>query len=501
MPSVSYDSLMRKFKKITMIASLEGVLNWDSETTLPYNAVEHRTKQVMFLNDLKQKSWGSPDFAKLLETSLKDESLDYFQKRNLELINREFLRRQKLPPDLMSKLMGQSKKTNEIWKRAKSKNQFSMVLPDLEVLFDLNNQVAVKLAELYGLDDPYDALISTRDYGFSVSKISSIFNENRNFLVPMVKKLTEKSETLDTRFLSREISKKQKQRLAERTVEFFTYKSNSDEHAAIGEVEHPLTIACGPRDVRVTVKYEKWEKVLFSASHEVGHGIHRWNYNPEWEGLPVNSYSWPSLGECNSRYTENKIGKSREFWEHYYPTFQEITKGRFADIGLDQFYQVINRVEPGISRMKADEVTYGLHIIIRFEIERELFAGKVELKDLPQVWNDKYEEYLGVQPPDDTVGVMQDLHWYNVYWAYFQGYALGDVMGSQLHNHMVTQYPEWSDSIRNGDYSPVYDYFVEHIYSVGAMYDPLDLIKNVTGEDLTTKYLHQYLTDKYSNMF
>ncbi|OLS21055.1 MAG: putative metalloprotease YpwA [Candidatus Heimdallarchaeota archaeon LC_2] len=501
MSSAFYDSLMSKFKELAMIGSLEGVLNWDSETTLPYNGVEHRTKQVIFLNDLKQKTWGSKEFGDLLQSNLKDETLNDFEKRNLELINREFLRRQKLPPDLMSKLMGQSKKTNEIWKRAKSKNQFSLVLPDLEKLFDLNNQVAVKLAELYGLDDPYDALISTRDYGFSVSKISSIFEENRKFLVPMVKNMSEKSESLDKSFLVREISKEQKQKLAETTVEFFKYKSKSDEHAVIGEVEHPLTIGCGPKDIRVTVKYEKWEKVLFSASHEVGHGIHGWNRNQEWNGLPVNSYNWPSLGECNSRYTENKIGKSREFWEYYYPTFQEVTKGKFSDIGLDQFYQVINRVEPGISRMKADEVTYGLHIIIRFEIERELFAGKVELKDLPQVWNDKYEQYLGVEVPDDTRGVLQDLHWYNVYWAYFQGYALGDIMGSQLHGHMVSQNPGWADSVRNGDFSPVYNYFVDNIYSVGAMFDPLDLIKNVTGEELTTTHFHNYLSAKYENMF
>ncbi|MHA2030330.1 MAG: carboxypeptidase M32 [Candidatus Kariarchaeaceae archaeon] len=492
---------MEKFKDLTMIGSIEGVIGWDSETTLPFNGVEHRTKQVMFLNDLKQKIWGSKEFGNLLDSNMTEESLSDFQKRNLELINREYLRRQKLPSDLMSKLMGQSKKTNEIWKRAKSKNQFSMVLPDLEVLFDLNNQVAVKLAELYGLDDPYDALISTRDYGFSVSKISSIFDENRKFLVPMVKKMSEKSETLDKRFLDRDIPKEQKRKLAETTVEFFKYKSNSDEHAVVGEVEHPLTIGCGPKDVRVTVKYEKWEKVLFSASHEVGHGIHGLNRNQEWNGLPVNSYSWPSLGECNSRYTENKIGKSRAFWEYYYPTFQKETAGTFSDIDLDQFYQVINRVEPGVSRMKADEVTYGLHIIIRFEIERELFAGKVELKDLPQVWNDKYEEYLGVRPKTDTEGVMQDLHWYNVFWAYFQGYALGDVMGSQIHHHMESQNPHWEDSIRKGNYSSVYNYFVDNIYRVGGLHDPLDLIKVVTGEELTTKYLHEYLTDKYENMF
>lgn len=481
-----------------MINTIEQTLSWDSETTLPYGAVAHRTAQYRFLGDYKNSFWQKPEMDTLLSSSLKDESLEPHEKRNVELINREFVRRQKLPASLLSERTAQAKQTHQIWRKAKEKNQFTMVIPDMKKLFNLNREYGTKLAEAFGMNDPFDAIVSTRDPGFSVSKISSLFEDNRNFLIPLIKQVQKKQERSDYSILKTKVDRATKEKLAAEVVKFYKYDSGSDTHARIGEVEHPLTIRCGPQDARITVKFEAWEKVVFSAAHEVGHAIHSFNVKDEWKLEPIGQYGSPSLGECNSRYTENKIGRSPEFWEYFFPKLNDITGGLAKDYTSDEFLQLLNRVVPGVSRMKADEVTYALHIIIRFELEQELFSDKLTIEELPQAWNERYDKYLGITPQTDTEGLMQDLHWYNVYWGYFQGYALGDIMGTQLHHTMEKQNPEWKEAARSGDYSPVYNFFVDNVYSVGALYDPMQLVEKVTGEPLTNKYLQNYLKAKYT---
>ncbi|MHA2404663.1 MAG: hypothetical protein ACXADH_16810, partial [Candidatus Kariarchaeaceae archaeon] len=443
----------------------------------------------------------NPTIGTLLDAVEKDETLDHLQIRNVELMRREYNSRAKMPTDLVARLSAQSKRTNEVWKKAKAKSQFSDVLPDMKILFGLNLEKANILAKMKGIDDPYEALVTERDPGFTVDRLSTIFNETKSFMVPLAKKYSERDLGVDFSFLDRDVPRSIKEKLAAEIVAVYQYFSNSDENAVIGEVEHPLTIAVGPKDARVTVKYENYEKVIFSAAHEVGHAIDRLNKNPDWDGQPVNGFSYPSVGECNSRYTENKIGRSYEFWECFYPKFHKITEGQFSDIDLETFYAGVNRVQADPRRMKADEVTYGLHIIIRFEIERDLFTGKVDLSDLPQVWNEKYQDYLGIEVKNDTEGVMQDLHWYNVYWGYFQGYHLGDVMNSQIHETMIREIPNWKENLQTGDFTAIKEYNIKNIYSKGALYDPLDLIQNVTGEALSTKYLKNYLEDKYSKLY
>ncbi|MHA2252334.1 MAG: carboxypeptidase M32 [Candidatus Kariarchaeaceae archaeon] len=496
-----YKELLGIFEEIAMISSIEGVLGWDSETTLPFAGVEHRSNQYQYLGKKKHGLWNNPRIGDLIGQLDKNEALDGLAKRNVELMKREYNSRTKMPTELVGKLSAQSKKTHQVWRKAKAKNQFSVVLPDLKDLFSLTLDKANILADLKEMDDPYEALVTERDPGFTVQKLSTIFNETKSFMVPLAKKCADNKPDIDYSFLERDVPRNVKENLAEEIVKIFQYNSNSDEHAIIGEVEHPLTMGLGPKDIRVTVKYENFEKLMFTAAHEVGHAIHGLNRNPEWVNQPVNSFGFPSVGECSSRYTENKIGRSYEFWEYFYPKFQEITKGQFKDIDLDTFYAAANRVEPGVSRMKADEVTYGLHIILRFEIERDLFMGKITVDELPQIWNEKYKEYLGVDVKSDTEGVMQDLHWYSIYFGYFQGYHLGDVLNSQIHEAMVKEIPDWQEQVRNGDLSNIIAYQAKNVYSKGGYYDPLDLVEYITGEPLSTKYLKNHLETKYSKLF
>jgi carboxypeptidase Taq len=434
---------------------------------------------------------------KLLISCEKDESLRPLEQRNVFLLRREYDNNAIITEELVGKLAAQSNKTLEVWKIAKAKNQFERVLPDLEILFSLNFQKSELLAQAKGIHDPYDALISTRDPGFTVNLLSSIFNETKQFLTPFMKKCKESSHQPDLSFLSRKVPREIQVQLVNELAKFLGF------HDLISEVEHPLTIGCGPRDARVTVKYHENQimKAFSSCSHECGHALHSLQRNPNSLIEPVRTSGYPSFGESQSRFLENIICGSKEFWNYYYPRFQVTTNSIFEDIDIEDFYFAINNVNPSYIRMAADEVTYALHIIVRFEIERDLFAGKIEVKDLPQIWNEKYLEYLGVDVPSDTLGLMQDLHWYSQYWGYFFGYALGDIMNAQITTSLSQDYPEWKSSLEEGKFDPINQWIATNVHQKGAMFDSLDMIEEITGNPLSVRPFISYLEDKYSKLY
>ncbi|MFX1508148.1 MAG: carboxypeptidase M32 [Promethearchaeota archaeon] len=494
-----YSELLEQYSEIYLLSSLRGVLYWDLNTYMPRNALQFRTKQFNWIQKAIHKRWTSPEFESLIKQCEEAQNLDEIQIRNVELIRREFDNRTILPLDLVGALASQSNKTLEVWKRAKAENNFESVVPDLTKLFELNMKRAELLAKSKGLEDPYEALINLRDPGFSVKKISQIFNETKAILIPFVQKCCDASDQPDLSVLSQQIAVKNQKELVKDIARFLEYNLNT---GSIDEVEHPLTIGCGPEDVRITVKYQdQIIPVVSAAIHECGHALDNLQRREDWRGQPINTRTSPSFGESQSRFLQNIIGMSREFWTFYYPKFQKITNGIFDDVSLEKFYFAINAVKPGASRLSADEVTYCLHIIIRFEIERDLFSGLIEVQELPEVWNRKYREYLGVDVPTNTLGVMQDLHWFSQYWGYFYGYAIGDIMASQITTALTHDLPSWRTSLQNGNFTPIREWLAHNIHQKGAQFDVLDLIKEITGEPLTVKYFIEYLEKKYSELY
>lgn len=497
--SKHYDELLEKYNEIFLLNTLRGVLYWDLNTYMPKDALHFRTKQFSWLQQATHKRWTSHELESLIKQCEEEQSLNDVQKRNVELARREYDNRTILPLELVRDLASQSNKTLEVWKKAKGRNNYQSVVNDLKELFALNLKRAELLSKSKGLDDPYEALINHREPGFSVKKLTQLFDETKSFLVPFVRRCCDSPVQPDESIFSRHVSIKNQKALVKDIAGFLEYNLNAGN---IHEVEHPLTIGCGPEDVRITVKYEDHIMSAVSAAiHECGHALDVLQRKKEWRGQPINSRIFPSFGESQSRFLQNIIGKSREFWTFYYPRFKKYTNGVFDDISLDQFYFAINAVKPGVSRMGADEVTYILHIIIRFEIERDLFADLIKVKDLPQIWNAKYAEYLGVEVPSDTVGVMQDLHWFSQYWGYFYGYGVGDIMASQIATTMTRDLPTWRTSLQNGTFTPIREWLAHKIHQKGAQLDALDLIEEITGEPLTVKYFISYLKKKYSELY
>jgi carboxypeptidase Taq len=270
----------------------------------------------------------------------------------------------------------------------------------------------------------------------------------------------------------------------------------------IDETEHPFT--CGYYDdVRITTHYydQDLASSLFSVLHEGGHATYEQNLKREWIYWPIGTACSMGFHESQSRFVENIVGRSREFWIYFLPKLKEFTGNIFSDVKLDQFVHAINRVKPSKIRILADEVTYGLHIFIRFEIERELIGGKITVADLPGIWNQKYKEYLGVDIENDSEGVMQDTHWASGLYGYFPSYALGTIYSGQILAVMKKTVPDWKDQITKGNFYPIKQWLIKNVYSYGNLYNPASLIKHITGEGINVKHYLDYLNEKYSKLY
>ncbi|MHA1302473.1 MAG: carboxypeptidase M32 [Candidatus Heimdallarchaeaceae archaeon] len=504
--NTAYKELLDKYAETKLLGTISGVLYWDMNTYMPSNqkAIEYRAKQFQYISQKTHKLSTDPKILELIKECEKDNSLDSVQQRNIELIKRAYENRTALSTELVGKLAAQSNKTLEIWKKAKAKEDFKMVLPELEKLFGLNVEAAELYAKSKGMNDPFDALIDTREKGFSVKLLSNLFDEVKKFLIPFIKRIQKAEIQPERDFLFRSVPQAIQVKMVEELAKFLEYDFYSPESVGnLSEVEHPLTIGCGLNDVRVTVKYHE-NNVLaafFAGAHECGHALHSLQGRLEWYNQPIHHISSPSFGESQSRFLENVVAGSKEFWTYYYPKFQKDTQGRFDDINLETFYLAFNAVNPGFIRIQADELTYILHIIIRFEIERDWFAGKIETKELPEVWNAKYFDYLGVKVPNDSLGVMQDLHWYSQYYGYFFGYGIGDLISSQIAAKLTQDKPEWRDLLQEGNYSPIRQWLAENIHELGGLYDCLDLVEHITDSKLSASHHKEYLEKKFSSLY
>jgi carboxypeptidase Taq len=320
--------------------------------------------------------------------------------------------------------------------------------------------------------------------------------------VPLAKKCAEASSEVDSSFLSRKVPIDTQRKIAADLCELIAYDISSENAGGrIDEVEHPFTTGYYD-DVRITVKYheDNVSSMIYAILHEGGHALYEQNLNPEWMYNVLGQAASYGIHESQSRFIENMIGRSPEFLEYYKPRFDKLTDV-FSDIELEQFTKAMNLVEPSLIRIEADEVTYSLHIIIRYEIERDLFSDKTTVAELPQIWNERYEEYLGIEVPNDTKGVMQDTHWASGYYGYFPSYAMGNVYDGMWLERLDKDLPGWAGKLREGKITPSIEWMKKHIHREASLYDPSDLVEHVTGKRTSAKPFLSYVEEKYSSLF
>ena len=502
----SYKKLLEKTKNIVTLHSAASILHWDMETMMPPKGIEMRSLQLAMLSRIGHKMSTDPEIGRLLKETMKHpeySSLDPVHKRNLYLIKKSYDEQTKLPEELVVEASKQQAITIDTWKKAKAKKDFTKFKPELEKLFKLKKQAAEILMQVKETATPYDALIDIFEPKMTSETISKVFKELREGLILLLRKCETSPKQPDTVILKRQVPIETQQKIGKLLAEFIGYDVTSAKSGGrIDETEHPFTTGYYD-DVRITTHYypNRFASSIFSILHEGGHALYEQNLKSEWMFQPVGDACSMGFHESQSRFIENIVGRSREFWTYFLPKLKKLTGNVLSDVTLDDFVHAINHVKPSKIRVEADEVTYGIHVIIRFNLERDLFADKITIDELPQVWNESYSKYLGVTVEDDSEGVMQDTHWASGLYGYFPSYALGNIYSGQLLSCMEKEQQDWRSQIAKGDLRNVKGWLNKNVHSYGNLYSPPELIKIIAGKDLSVDPFLKYLHEKYSRLY
>ena len=500
-----YRELLEKTKDSTVLGTAEGIIHWDMETMMPPRAVEQRSEQLALLSRIHHKFSTDPEIGKLLntiKTSSEYEKLGQVEKRNLYLIRKSYLEQTSLPEKLVADIAKQEVLTVNVWKKAKSQKNFSLFKADLQKLLDLNKQAAEILMNVKETKTPYEALIDIFEPKMTATQITTTFTQLQQGLRKLITKIQANPNKPDTTMLYQPVPAENQRKITQLITQTLGYDTSSLEaRGRVDETEHPFTTGYYD-DVRITTHYhlKNYSSSIFSVLHETGHALYEQNLNPKWKYQPVGSTCSYGIHESQSRFYENVIGRSEEFWTYFMPKIRK-TAPRLANVQLDKFVRAINKVELSKIRIEADEVTYNLHINIRFEIERDLFADKITVNELPQVWNEKYTKYLGVKVENDSEGVMQDTHWASGLYGYFPSYALGNIYSGQITDTITKNHPDWRKELAEGKLGQVNNWLKTNIHSQGDLFDPEELIKKTTGKTLDAQPYLKYLNEKYGKLY
>jgi len=496
----SISELREKLQEIYHIGSAIAVLHWDMEVFMPPKGAESRAKTIANLSGILHEKFVSKEFSisiKKAKAHLDAENLDDEDSAIVRELWREHERQIKLPVAFVKEMSQVCSEGHNIWIKAREKSDFKIFLPVLKKIVALKR----KEAELVGYKkSPYDALLDAYEPYSTSEEISMIFEELKNFLVPFLKKISEAKGKVNPDILKGnfpiEGQKKFNEEMAKKIG--FDFEAGRLDSSA-----HPFSTGFHPHDVRITTRFKK-ENVLdsfYSVIHETGHALYEQGLDPKHFGTPLGESVSLGIHESQSRLWENNIARSKNFWEYFFPKLQKRFPEPFSKIKFDDFYRAINFVQPSLIRVEADEVTYGLHIILRFEIEKELIEGSIEAEDLPKIWNAKMKEYLGVKVPNDANGVLQDVHWSGGSVGYFPSYALGNLYAAQFFQAAKNELIDLEKEIAAGEFSHLREWLRKKIHIHGKMFSADQLVREVTGEPLTSKYFVEYLKEKYGEIY
>ncbi len=499
----AYNRLMDIYRESRLVDTTQFIMQWDMETYMPPRGIDLRSEQISYLSRLVHSILTRPEIPTLLEEAEREIGSDEVARRNLYLMRREYYERTAVPVELVGEIAKQQSIALNKWRNAKAAKDWSRFAPELERLVSLSKKRAELLMSVRGTKSLYDALLDEYERGLPSEEIARVFEQLRKRLVPLAKRCGDVSRGLETAFMNRRVPIELQREIVADLADFIGYDIRSDRAGGrVDESEHPFTTGYFD-DVRVTVHYyeDRPTSLVLTMLHEGGHALYEQNLNHGWMYQPVGQAASAGIHESMSRFIENMVGRSPEFWRYYYPRFRQLTGGTFDDVRLEAFVRAINYVRPSKIRIEADEVTYALHVIIRFEIEQALFADRISVNELPQVWNEKYYDYLGVEIENDSEGVMQDIHWAMAYYGYFPSYALGNIYDGMWLEKIDTEIPDWRAGLENGEFGPTKKWLTDTIYSRSALYDPADLVRKITGRGIDASPFATYLEKKYTELF
>jgi carboxypeptidase Taq len=431
-----------------------------------------------------------------LEKEFKDSDPESDEVRFLEVVRHKYDRERLVSSDFVSEQAIVASKAYEAWVKARENSDFSIFRPHLEKIVALKQRYVTFFPPS---DHPYDVLLDGFERGMKTAEVMAIFNRLRPQQVELVHAISERPEIEDS-FLRLEYDNGKMWGFSEEIATNFGYDWDRGRQDL---APHPFTTDFSINDVRITNRFEPETppNLLFSAMHEVGHALYELGINQEYERTPLAGGASLSIHESQSRMWENLVGRSLPFWEHFYPRFQELFPSQVGNLDVQAFYEGINKVKPSLIRVDADEATYNLHIMLRLELEIAMLDGTAELKDLPEIWNAKMQEYLGIMPPNDRLGVLQDVHWSYGDMGYFSTYALGNLVSAQLWEKITADIPNLEDHFRKGKFGTLLDWLHKKIHVHGKKYKPQELVEMVTGSTIDPAPYVRYLKKKFGTIY
>lgn len=473
------------------------LVDWDMRTNMPVKAGESRSKVLEYLSSqLFDMTTSTKVKTFIEELSPYKDNMSLVQRRILEELERNYNETMKIPADRYVASVGATSRAQIAWEKAKEENDYESFKPHLQKVIDFSRE----FIDYWGYEgDKYNTLLEKYERGLTVEKLDKVFGELRDGILEILENIKKSKKTIDTNILKGNFDILKQKDLSLCILQ----KMGFDLEAGRLDVSvHPFTTNMGNKDVRLTTNYHKDEftSALFSTIHEGGHGIYEQNISDDLENTGLNIGASMAIHESQSRFYENIVGRSEEFTTYLLNLSRKYFED-FNKISPEEFYEAMNKVEPSFIRTEADELTYSLHIIIRYELEKDLINGRISLDQLPSEWNKKYKEYLGVEPTNDTDGVLQDVHWSASLFGYFPSYALGNLYGAQIYNTLLNEKPEIMKEVGEGNLRNLHSWLKENVHKFGSLYTPSEIIKRVTGEELNSKYFINYLKEKYYKIY
>lgn len=485
--------------EVADLNAVQALLGWDQQTYMPQGGNEARGNQLATIGKIAHQKFTSDEIGTLLSDLEKEfggAEPDSDEARLLKVTRHDYDQATRVPSDFVAEFAVVTSNAFEAWKEARGKSDFSIFQPHLEKVVELNQRFVTFFPPA---DHPYDVLLDQFERGMKTEDVKTIFDALRPQQVELLKAIAEKPQ-VDDSFLTVAYDENKLWDFSERIATRFGYDW---ERGRQDKAPHPFQTTFSINDVRITTRFEPEQptNMLFSTMHETGHALYEQGGNQAYERSPLSGGTSLAVHESQSRMWENLVGRSLPFWEHFYPDFQKLFPEQVGDVDLQTFYKGINKVEPSLIRVNADEATYNMHIMLRLELEIGMVEGTVKVQDLPEIWNAKMDEYLGITPPNDAKGVLQDVHWSGGMLGYFSTYALGNLISAQLWEQINADIPDLEEQFRKGEFGALLTWLREKLHIHGKKYEPQEIVKMLTGSKINADAYVRYLQRKYSEVY
>ena len=484
--------LKNRLAEIHDLRRAQEVLFWDQTVMMPPGGGPVRGAQLTTLDRVAHERFIDPAIGRLLDgLGSYEESLDY-DSDDASLIRttrRDWEKARRVPADLAAEMVGAAADAHDVWAKAREENDYPTFLPHLERALDLKRRY---IDCFEGYAEPYDVLLDDYEPGMKTEEVRAVFEELKAALVPLIAEVASTDD--DDGFMKGPYAIDAQHALSLRVIEEFGF---DPQFFRLDLTVHPFAASSGTQDIRLTTRYTENDLTsIFTAMHECGHGLYEHGISQTLERTPLCCGVSSALHESQSRLWENIVGRSRPFWNHFYPQVQAAFPDTLGDVEQEAFYRAINRVKPSYIRVDADEATYNLHVILRFELEQELIDGTIALKDLPEAWNSRFEKYLGVPIPSDTVGVLQDVHWSGGSFGYFPTYSLGNIVSVQIWEKAQAALPDLAAQFEAGEFGDLHEWLRTNLYALGRKFTPQETLERVVGGPIDAKPYVRYLKEK-----